>query len=484
MAKRIEYQQGVGVPPASGASSWKERILLDKWAPQFPDMTTSLGRWAGRIGLSVAIMAGLAAVVVPPASGSSSWVETTKLDKWTPRFVDRHYYQPTLPTAITSASGAVIVPPASGSSSWKEAVRLDKFEPIFPDTTQKLPGLSPAIQAGQAVGPVAPVAAVAQVYESSWQPVSPDYIPPPAKLSPAIQAGQPVGLATNTFPETILADKWAPQFPDQILRPRTLPTAEHQSVIDTPRVETVLSDKWAPVFPDILLYRPPISPAIQAGSVFHTLFPIYQAETVLADKWAPVFVDRINLPPTLSPAIQAGSAILVPPVDPAGDWLERILADKWQPVAPDMILSAVKISPAIQSGSFTKGFDPSEMIPTVTPPPVIQGPPAVSLGADGYQSLDDFLFFLHHQIQELKAQEREARRLANREKKRLAAEKRLEELEHAEERQYLARIRELNKKADQLHTRIMEIKVQVARAEKRRKDEDDEAGELMATGLL
>jgi len=392
---RLQYQQRGQVPPASGAASWKERILLDKWEPEYPQMRRSL-----LPALSAAILAG-ALFFVPPAHGSKGWQSVPQVDAWRPVVVDCHYPKPRLSRAIVSGWVAAEVPPVA-PSDWKERIRADKWLPELPDNPLPRRVLPTSIQA---VSPslvyVAPPPE--PILADKWGPEYPDYFPRP-QLSRGIVSGSMAAevppVAPSDWKERITADKWLPELPDNPLPrpyfPRAI-QAGHLFLGDLPRAETIAADKWGPEYPDFFpkpqlsraivsgstaaevppvapsdwnerigadkwlpelpdnpVTRRALAPAVQAGALSSPVYVPAVPESIFADKWRPVYPDYFPRP-QLSRAIVSGSmAAEVPPVAPS-DWKERITADKWLPDLPDNPLPRPYFSRAAQAGHLFLG---------------------------------------------------------------------------------------------------------------------------------
>jgi hypothetical protein len=117
--------------------------------------------------------------------------------------------------------------------------------------------------------------------------------------------------------------------------------------------ETILADKWAPNYPDQIFRKQGISSAIQAGSFFENPLPI-----LVPASWESSYPDMITrVKPGLSQSIQSGSVFDVHPTSGGSAWPETIYADKWLGKLPDNpVMPRQGLSSAIQSGSHF--FDP------------------------------------------------------------------------------------------------------------------------------
>lgn len=244
MAKRLQYQRLAIVPPASssGTNNWLEWIFLDKWQPRYPDILYRVGNYAGKVGLTAAILAG-SFVGPPPALGSNNWNEAVRVDKFKPTLVDYHYQPPKLSRAIQSGSYFATIPAENN---------VAKYKPTYPDRVDARKPLPTAAQMAQGV--IVPYADGIDCWFSqvgNFYPIYPDAIRRIKTVSQAVQAGS----SFFTWPppaaaETILVDKWIGYKPDILFRNKYLPASvQAGSSFFVPTVAVIpegpiTMDKW------------------------------------------------------------------------------------------------------------------------------------------------------------------------------------------------------------------------------------------------
>jgi len=324
MAKRIQYQGLSVVPPTSGTHSWLEVVSVDRFQPIVP--TPPQSNWQKALLYSVAAIAPFLFFVAPP-TGQSSFPESVTADRWHPaieqpiakiRPIDQRQY--TYPNFFFT------------ENSFAETVSVDRWQGSKPDIIWDLERTQ-------------------YTYPSFFHdPIPITIISPILASDVAITYPRTTQYQSHFKPvlppsEVITLDKWIGQKPDFGGRLQNFTYTYPYFSIDTKQLaqpERTTPDKWLGYHPNIIfdLKRQQFT----YPSEFRTDILTPVSEPINSDSYHPDIIFDLKRQQYTYPTLFFTE----------NSFAETVSVDRWQGSKPDIIWDLKKTQFDYPNSFFTE----------------------------------------------------------------------------------------------------------------------------------